>query len=213
MTREEILREAKPILFNTEMVKAILDDRKTVTRRVVKPHGKQKDFWKPMHDRFIIQRCGSYGWQIWLDKIGNSYTSAIPPCDSDDYLYVRETWCERLGDQSKRGKYIYKAHTEPQDELHQRALDLNRWRPSIHMPKEAARLFLRVKDVRVERLWEITEEQAYAEGTILPSPRANYVNSFIPLWDSTIKPADLPLYGWEANPFVWVIEFERVVPE
>ena len=80
------------------------------------------------------------------------------------------------------------------------------WRPSIHMPKEAARLFLRVTAVRVERLREITCEQAYKEGCTNPI-------RFDKLWNSTIKPADLPLYGWDANPWVWVIEFERISRE
>ena len=77
------------------------------------------------------------------------------------------------------------------------------WRPSIHMPKEAARLFLRVTDMRVERLQDIDDYGVLAEGLGVGDP-------FDELWDSTIKPADLPLYGWDANPWVWVIELERV---
>ena len=91
------------------------------------------------------------------------------------------------------------------------------WRPSIHMPKKAARIFLRVIDVRVERLQDITSGQIDAEGCkewaysaktgeLLPSGP-----SFFRIkWNRTIKPSDLPLYGWDANPWVWVIEFERI---
>lgn len=91
------------------------------------------------------------------------------------------------------------------------------WRPSIHMPKEAARIFLRVMDVRVERLQQITEEQAEAEGC---QAYANWEGSMVPaivsfsdVWNSTIKPADQALYGWNANPWVWVIGFERIGKE
>lgn len=98
-----------------------------------------------------------------------------------------------------------------------------KWRPSIHMPKGAARIFLRVTGVRVERLQDVTEEQAKCEGVGDPygyqsaewydqkELTTNYhINSFAGLWDSTVKKSDLAKYGWNANPWVWVIEFERV---
>lgn len=88
-----------------------------------------------------------------------------------------------------------------------------KWHPSIHMPKEAARIFLRVTNVRVERLQEITSGQICKEGVEVEDP---YVlngeekrYAFSNLWDSTIKESDLDRYGWNANPWVWVIEFER----
>ena len=103
------------------------------------------------------------------------------------------------------------------------------WRPSIHMPREAARIFLRATDVRVERLQEITAEGALDEGTDVkfPEPKPSYISlaytemrlkpaarqSFSELWDSTIKPKDRTAYGWAANPWVWVIEFERISKE
>jgi len=77
------------------------------------------------------------------------------------------------------------------------------WRPAIHMPKVAARIFLRVAGVQAERLREVTWESAAEEGCVNPM-------RFDELWDSTIKPAERHLYGWEANPWVWVITFERV---
>ena len=93
-----------------------------------------------------------------------------------------------------------------------------RWHPSIHMPKEAARLFLRVKNVRVERLQDIDEEGAKAEGAnfqegkhvgVEEKMRCSAVARFAEIWNRTIQPEDIGLYGWDANPWVWVIEFER----
>ena len=90
-----------------------------------------------------------------------------------------------------------------------------RWRPSIHMPKEVARIFLRVTNVRVERLQAITADECPMEGVwpLYAGPigerEAYYKGAFARLWDSTINPTDLPAYGWEANPWVWVIRFER----
>lgn len=81
-----------------------------------------------------------------------------------------------------------------------------RWHPSIHMPKEAARIFLRVTNVRVERLRDMTDDDAEAEGCF------DYTSTalgFPDVWDSTIKKSDLDCYGWNANPWVWGIEFER----
>lgn len=189
----------KPILFNTDMVRAILESRKTVTRRVIK-------------DKDIINAwdCESDGTPIaFIDhETGDSHPPAFPcQYQPGDILYVRETWARSMA-----GTYLYKATDTP--------IILDRWRPSIHMPKDAARLFLRVTDVRAERLQAITPEQIDAEGCkewaysaktgeLLPSGP-----SFFQIkWDRTIKPANLPLYGWDANPWVWVIEFERVSKE
>ena len=100
------------------------------------------------------------------------------------------------------------------------------WHPSIHMPREAARIFLLVKNVRVERLQDITEEQARAEGVesafeyntiegpvIRLDEDGYFYYGFKALWDSTIKPKDRSRYGWAANPWVWVIEFEQISKE
>lgn len=93
-----------------------------------------------------------------------------------------------------------------------------KWRPSIHMPKEAVRIWLKVTDVRVERLQDITDEQAKAEGAnwkngknvgFEEKMRRTAVERFAEIWNSTIKKSDLDRYGWDANPWVWVIEFER----
>lgn len=186
----------KPILFNTEMVRAILEGRKTCTRRIIKP-----------------QPTAHYGTQC-----------VRPPYKPGDVLYVRETWerfecwnCEgdERGNCPKEPKksvldktcgcYMYRATDEISGDA--------KWHPSIHMPKEAARIWLKVTDVRVERLHDITSEQIYREGTEVEEPfvlngeEKRY--AFSVLWNSTIKPADRDRYGWEANPWVWVIEFER----
>lgn len=200
-----------PILFNTEMVRAILDGRKTCTRRIVKP-----------------QPTAHYGAQC-----------IKPPYQPGDILYVRETWerfecwnCEgdERGNCPKEPKksvldktcgcYMYRATDEISGDA--------KWHPSIHMPKEAARIWLKVTDVRVERLQEITEEQACMEGTdpwdeacyenngwhpTFSDPDSggvpNMIEGFHKLWNSTIKKSDIDRYGWNANPYVFVIEFER----
>lgn len=163
----------KPILFNTEMVKAILDGRKTVTRRVVKPQPRNT-----------------------VDKIALERFHA--PYQIEDILYVRETRC-----QTAKNIFWYRADSKVQNLL---------WRPSIHMPKEAARIFLRVKDVHVERLKDIKDGWRFAEEGIVYEHgfRSEAWRDFQILWDSTVKPADRDKYGWDANPWVWVIEFERI---
>ena len=86
------------------------------------------------------------------------------------------------------------------------------WRPSIHMPKDAARIFLRVTDVRLGRLQEVGDEQAEKEGCFGYRTEGKFVVSptlhFMETWDATIKKGDIDKYGWKANPWVWVIGFE-----
>ena len=186
----------KPILFNTDMVRAILEGRKTVTRRVVKFKTGQNPQWTG----YIPDGPVLYG--------SNNIPASKSPYHPGDILYVRETWARSMA-----GTYIYKATDTP--------IILDRWRPSIHMPKDAARLFLRVTDVRAERLQDMRLIDCMKEGTqltlaeqgdlVIHGVRAR--NRFSGVWDSTIKPSDLPIYGWEANPWVWVIEFERVSKE
>ena len=196
----------KPILFNTDMVRAILDGRKTVTRRVVKfRHGQNPKWTGYIPDGPVL-----YG--------SNNIPASKSPYHPGDILYVRETWNKvKLASESD-WHYEYRASCE--NPAYFSNGFMAEWRPSIHMPKEAARLFLWVKAVRVERLQAITPEQIDAEGfkewaysaktgELLPSSP-----SFFRIgWDKTINPADLPLYGYDANPWVWVIEFERVRKE
>ena len=235
----------KPILFNTKMVKAILDGRKSVTRRINKDGS---EFSVPDMSFFDEERR-TYAVRNYADKALLEMSSLVEvpvPICPGDILWVRETWAAFRG-WCWWSVYVYKAGYDPK-QLPPGCRTKWHWHPSIHMPKEAARIFLRVTDVRVERLSEITDEQALAEGVrytdfgmyqppwkasldggktfhpanpihypgyhvedvtkpeqCFPSPRGAFAN----LWNSTIKPADREKYGWAANPWVWVIEFER----
>lgn len=208
----------KPILFNTEMVRAILDGKKSCTRRLVKPQP-QGYFEVNENPVYIYDTDWNQG------KI-------TPPYQPGDILYVRETWhkyIKRVGKgESCRFAEFYGyrasvANSEDADEP---------WRPSIHMPKEAARIWLKVTDVKVERLQEmkpvdVIKEGAYPDcwdclntyeesgsqccyGTEEQCSQCDGVMmEWEKLWNSTIKKSDLDCYGWNANPWVWVIEFER----
>lgn len=169
----------------------ILDGRKNHTRRIIKPQppaGK-----KPMVDPYY----GTYGYGI---SPGEKWT----PCAIDDILWVRETWAEMPYG------YVYRA-----DEEEPEGWDSDdRWRPSIHMPREAARIFLRVDDIWAERIQDISGKDCVLEGCdvdMLHAIGKEFTRGvFHGIWDSTIKKKDLPLYGWDANPWVWVVEFERI---
>ena len=218
----------KPILFNTEMVKAILDGRKTVTRRVAKHiHSSvycqceycfdhefiRDDFADGIYTGYVCRKCG-YGVSSPYSRypVGTSFIR--PLCQPSDILYVRETWnttddCGLFPPWPSTGThYMYLADAPDSPEAKEA-----RWRPSIHMPKEAARIFLRVTDVRVERLQDVDEGQARKEGflndiDLINGTGKSAAKHFSELWDSTVKPDDK--YGWNANPWVWVIEFERI---
>lgn len=221
-----------PILFNTEMVRAILDGRKSCTRRLVKFLAKKNPLW-----------TGYIKDGLMLYNGKNEPCIRKAPYQPGDILYVRETWerfecwnCEgdERGNCPKEpqksvfdktcGCYMYRAT----DEIYGDA----RWRPSIHMPKEAARIWLKVTDVRVERLQEmkpvdVIKEGAYPDcwdclntygesgsqccyGTEEQCSQCDEVMmEWEKLWNSTIKKSDLDRYGWDANPWVWIIEFER----
>lgn len=204
-----------PILFNTDMVRAILDDRKMVTRRCVKykySNTEMKMRTDKYGTRLIEIQKNVEGETFGKNPDGSTWQKLLgyiepkSPYKPGDILYVRETWSEHYTAESD-GKlvYCYKA-----DGINLKSECLsgenNRWYPSIHMPKEAARIWLKVKDVRVERLQEITEEQLRKEGFI-PEVQGHF--KFKWTWDDTIKKSDLDRYGWDASPWVWVIEFER----
>lgn len=213
-----------PILFNTDMVRAILDGRKTVTRRLIKPQPDERHTYPLgyVNDSTERKDIGCYGFGI--DEFGGSIQYAKPPYQPGDILYVRETWSEWTDG------YLYKALTSPFPQPGESAL--MKWHPSIHMPKEAARIFLKVKDVRVERLSDmkpvdVIKEGAYPDcldclntygesgsqccyGTEDECSQCDSVMmEWEKLWNSTIKKSELDLYGLDANPWVWVIEFER----
>lgn len=179
-----------PILFNMEMVRAILDGRKSCTRRIIKPQPQGHFEVSEEEPLYIYDTDGKQG------KI-------TPPYQPGDILYVRETWSEWTDG------YLYKAWNSPFPQAGESPV--MKWHPSIHMPKEAARIWLKVTDVTVERLQEIPGEDLIKEGIDLF--QSNYVrvafDEFTNIWNSTIKKSDLNCYGWDANPWVWVIEFER----
>lgn len=196
----------KPILFNSEMVRAILDGRKSCTRRVLKPQPDEKHTY-PLDfvtDSTEKKEVGCFGFGI--DEYGGSIQYAKPPYQPGDILYVRETWSPVF---VRPRRYLYKVECKEAENLP------IKFHPSIHMPKEAARIWLKVMNVRVERLQEISAESALAEGadkyihTNGGLDENMTITSFIGIWNSTIKKSDLDRYGWDANPYVWVISFER----
>ena len=183
----------KPILFNTEMVKAILEGRKTVTRRIIK-----RDLLLCCDFDTDGTICGCH------DKDGDWYEiEDFAPYKINDTLYVRETWRYSKFHGNEQG-YMYRASCKENWD--------GFWKPSLHMPKEAARIWLKVTNVRVERLQDITPKQAGEEGVTWETDNSGMYRRmrFKQIWDSTIKKQDLDKYGWYANPYVWVIEFERI---
>jgi hypothetical protein len=210
--------KSKPILFSTEMVQAILEGRKTQTRRVIKNEVLQS--MKNLRYDGIEEDTDSENYKHHyvelVDEEGNpmEYYSSIGKCnygEIGDIIWVRESFA-KVEFENKPTVYLYKANPEHQS---------MRWKPSIHMPKEACRLFLKVTNVRVERLWDISEQDSKAEGCSFEiihniKEYKDYLNpnntfpvyaklSFISLWEKINGVKSL-----EENPFVWVIEFERV---
>lgn len=193
----------KPILFNTEMVQAILDGRKTCTRRVAKNVPDHTHRIEPVYENGRFQfDCFYSSYVAALDADADFCMPYFPPYQQGDILYVRETWGHPISLNSDK-QYVFRA-----DKIAEIGFknDSHIWHPSIHMPKEAARIWLKVTDVRVERLQDMTDDDAEAEGCF------DYTSTalgFPDVWDSTIKKSDLDRYGWDANPWVWVVEFER----
>ena len=185
----------RPMLFNTEMVEAIISGRKTQTRRIAKPQP-------------TCPRWNNIGWVGWDDGHGYRIKS---PCETGDILWVRETFCPSFYD-----RFFYKAGLGEKEREALKDVGYS-WKPSIHMPKEAARIFLCVKEVRIERLQEVNGMEILAEGVengeSNPAMGKRWENmqkmAFAQLWDSTIDRNEMRLYGWHADPWVWVIKFER----
>ena len=195
-----------PILFNIEMVKAILNGRKTCTRRAIE-----------LPDKMTGRPIGKSGDSS--NPLGFFYPGGIkrPPYQPGDILYVRETWSEIKNADGSHKKYVYKASDQYPFGESRYIIKFN-WKPSIHMPKEAARIWLKVTDVRLERLQDITEDGAKEEGAnfkngknvgLEEKMRRTAIERFAEIWNSTIKKTNIDRYGWDANPWVWVIEFER----
>ena len=197
----------KAIRFSGEMVRAILDGRKTQTRRVIK-----------LPKNSTITPCGNGEYQI-LHSTSHP-TLGLPgkilKCPygrPGDRLWVREMWscigAEHVKPSDIAPGYTVYYHADPIEKIWR----VGKWRPSIHMPRWASRIALRVTDVRVERLQEITEANAKAEGCsggIVRTQRHlsreyTVLQSFIHRWDSINAKRG---FGWNRNPWVWVVNFE-----
>ena len=196
----------KPILFNTEMVRAILDGRKKCTRRIVKIPNYINQQDDGLYTLFAEGTC--YENQHFEEIV--QYLKK--PYQPGDILYVRETWGHPISLNSDK-QYVFRADKIAESGFKN---DSHIWYPSIHMPKEAARIWFKVTDVRVERLQEITEDGAKAEGINEEwsmswwSPTyydpdsggyPKYRDTFaFEVWNKTIKKSDIGRYGWYANP-------------
>lgn len=209
--------KSRPILFNTAMVQAILDGRKTVTRRVIKEIPNFIHYGTRIMDWGLPEICVD---EFDGEKLNFCVQTDVDDCRADiakpkyhigDVLWVRETfnadWCDHVIYKADGGSAIEAGYSrEP------------KWRPSIHMPKEAARIFLKVTDIRVERLQDMKTDDVIKEGVYNENELHYYgaaktelaFDLWVDVWNSTTKKKDLPDFGWDANPWVWVVEFEVV---
>lgn len=212
--REKEVSKERPILFSGPMVRAILEGRKTQTRRVVKPQPPASCYYDINGNQ--NKACCMFDAPDLPGGVGFCPPTAkssdhLLPCPyggPGDRLWVRETWFDNGADwngcsDKTPARCVFRADGEfsdhfPEDYMHAK------WSPSIHMPRWASRITLEVKAVRVERLNDISEDDAIAEG-VEPSPMCDARDRFCNLWVS--------VYGdgsFDANPWVWVVEFERV---
>ncbi|MFS9532808.1 hypothetical protein Q6277_19615 [Klebsiella quasipneumoniae] len=193
------------MIFNGEMVRAILDGRKTQTRRPIK--------WKQTRFTEIGEREDGSKWP-WSEDAEHAcdFWHPCPFGAVGDRIWVRETFCTVDDTQYGGGKWVDYRATPKFEASHPAGWDCApndaealKWRPSIHMPRWASRILLEITGVRVERLRSMSQDDARAEGVIAASGPMEAGLAFRELWDS--------IYGeesWKANPWVWVIEFKRV---
>lgn len=212
------MTELKPILFNTEMVRAILEGRKSVTRRLILPsqmNGIAPDKC-PNHTPEEFVREKPFLFKPYCKMTDEILVETVfrSRYQKGDILYVRETW--RMDD-----KYGYVYYATDLHKFGEEFVRQFKWKPSIHMPREATRLWLQVTDVTARRIRDITEEEAKQEGATdnrglnhSPDDEYNSVHTarehFARIWNATIPKEDLDRYGFEANPWVWVISFKKI---
>ena len=204
----------KPILFSGEMVRAILDGRKTQTRRVIKPQPERVGEGWMYAGQYFADDAQMQDY-LFHEVYGNGKCpyGGVYGDGTGDLLWVRETFAHK----DEWTKPAYRADWKTPD----KAIETMgaKWRPSIHMPRWASRLTLRVVDVRVERVQEISEEDARAEGVNLATWELHHrrddsislsiaaIEEFKQLWDSINAKRG---HSWDSNPWVWVVEFKMV---
>lgn len=208
----------RPMLFNGEMVNAVLNGSKNQTRRVIK--GVEGGDWlkgASCHVFDAKHKCpyGKVGDELWVRekwKYDGFTDGGIPfikyaADGAVEYKEPSDDWCERVQD-------IWAELSDPKNyDIEKKAMD-HKWRPSIHIPRWASRTQLKITNIRVERVQEISEEDCLGEGVFIDLKNAFAVkppklrDKFKELWDSINKESG---YGWKVNPYVWVVDFERVV--
>ena len=220
----------RPILFNGEMVRAILEGRKTQTRRVMKRRPRKDEYFDspPQFGTIMDPHPNRSKFGVFKKiRVREDLTlSELIPCPygaPGDQLWVRETWDVCIIDGEHLPSMCYRADSTAIPTSKKKAWDLlrsddsrsHKWRPSIHMPRWASRIQLEITDVRVERVQDISEADAIAEGVSVPSsedalkPVTDAQTWFSVLWDNINAERG---FGWNVNPWVWVVEFKRVNP-
>jgi hypothetical protein len=217
MTAQATIRE-RPILFSGAMVRAILEGRKTQTRRVVIGQPIKKEKYEP-HDPFVHADGLTWSWHCGaVTYVDNDVQSRFGK--TGDRLWVRETFWDHgdyaFGPATHQERYEYRATPwlrDCEDE------DAGGWKPSIHMPRAASRLSLELTDVRVERLQTINTNDALAEGideyghelrTEMERDHQRNrtaIENYALLWDSLNAKRG---FAWNLNPWVWVLEFKKL---
>lgn len=195
MTKSEALQVAKPILFNTEMVRAIQNGKKTTERRLIKPKydNTHIEIIKNKYGRQLVEIQNEDDVKVTVNPDGThcrqlrAMQEITAPYKVGDILYVRETWSPVS---VKPKRYLYKTHCSEAEGLPVK------WHPSIHMPKEAARIFLRVARIWVEKLKDVSENEAISEGF---SSRAEFVSAITKMYPNCSE-----------EDWFWVIEFEKL---
>lgn len=205
----------RPILFSAPMVRAILDGRKTVTRRPVKVQPFDLGWSRRDHKfEYTAGRAEDGdeidGFYAYSTRSGGEWSAKCPYGQPGDRLWVRETWAQpsNLDPGPTAYRATYPDCLKGQGWENLPPIDAIRWKPSIHMFRRDSRILLEIIAVRVERLQDISDEQAMAEGAVYPI--ADHLDAawrvqFQRLWESINGPG-----SWDVNPWVWVVEFKRV---
>lgn len=216
----------KPMLYSSEMVKGILEDRKKQTRRIIKP---QPLLQGRPDERISLYNRRNNLWEV-KDKLSTDGFSILDSFKCkysiDDIIWVRETTCFVMSShtdllEGMSSQTVYKASVHPDWMEYAKEKYGYKWIPSIHMPKQACRIFLKVKNIRIERLCNISDNDTIAEGVIIlgPDPMNPLAHLFGILGYGFFSPFDAfkflwikinGIQSWESNPWTWVIEFERI---